>query len=199
MCLILPISGHLLEVCWKSVGSQTPYNKTPSGEAYLYVSKSRVVGVGNADTGLGLFTYEDIPKNTYVCSYAPTASLKSTPQDGDYAMQLTVAGERISVNGKENPNEIGLGIFANEGSFPLSLVPEKFSRLVSARVNCEFSKRDNEVWIKTTRDVKKKDYLHLNTLYKKIPPLDCNFSCICYLLQRAYVLYKRYHHAFPFQ
>ena len=141
------------------VGSQTPYNKTPSGEAYLYVSKSRVVGVGNADTGLGLFTYEDIPKNTYVCSYAPTASLKSTPQDGDYAMQLTVAGERISVNGKENPNEIGLGIFANDGSFPLSLVPEKFSRLVSARVNCEFSKRDSEVWIKTTRDVKKKEEL----------------------------------------
>ena len=98
------------------VGSQTPYNKTLSGEAYLYVSKSRVVGVGNADTGLGLFTYEDIPKNTYVCSYAPTASLKSTPQDGDYAMQLTVAGERISVNGKE-------------------------------------------VWIKTTRDVKKKEEL----------------------------------------
>ena len=83
-----------------------PYNKTPSGEAYLYVSKSRVVGVGNADTGLGLFTYEDIPKNTYVCSYAPTASLKSTTQDGDYAMQLTVAGERISVMGKKTPMKL---------------------------------------------------------------------------------------------
>lgn len=140
-------------------GSEVPYKQTPTGDAYLHVLKSRVVGVGNVDTGLGLFTYSDIPKNTYVCSYAPTASLKSTPQDGNYAMQLTIAGERISVNGKENAFEIGLGIFANDGTFPLCLVPEKFSRLVSARVNCEFSKRHNEVWIKTTRDVKANEEL----------------------------------------
>lgn len=52
-----------------------------------------------------------------------------------------------------------VGIFANDGTFPFNLVPEKFSRLVSARVNCEFSKRDNEVWIKSTRDIRPNEEL----------------------------------------
>jgi len=37
---------------------------------------ARVVGVGGVDTGLGLFALKDIPANTFVCSYAPTASLR---------------------------------------------------------------------------------------------------------------------------
>ena len=74
-------------------------------------------------------------------------------------MDLSIAGERISVNGKENVYEIGLGIYANDGSFPFSVVAEKFSRLVTVRVNCEFSKRDNEVWIKSTRDIRPNEEL----------------------------------------
>ena len=61
-------------------------------------------------------------------------------------MDLSIAGERISVNGKENVYEIGV-------------VAEKFSRLVTVRVNCEFSKRDNEVWIKSTRDIRPNEEL----------------------------------------
>lgn len=96
--------------------------------------------------------YKYIPRNTYICCYAPTANLKCTPQNGDYAMDLSIAGECISVNGKENVYKICLGIYANNGSFPFNLAPEKFSRLVAVRVNCEFSKRDNEVLIKSKRD-----------------------------------------------
>ena len=86
------------------------YTEAATGDTALFVWKSHVVGVGKVDTGLGLYTLKPIPKNTYICSYAPTASLKTTRQNGDYAMELTVAGEQISVNGKENIFEIGLGM-----------------------------------------------------------------------------------------
>ena len=119
----------------------------------MYISKSRVVGVGGVDTGLGLFTYKQIQNQMYVCSYTSTASLKMSPQSGEYVMPLKVGGQLISVNRKENDYEIGLGIYANDGTSPFSLAPEKFSRLVSTRVNCKFDKRDNEVWIKTTREI----------------------------------------------
>lgn len=143
----------------RSSDESAHYKPTKTGEAHLYVEKSSVVGVGNVDTGLGLYTYKTIPKNVFVCAYAPTATLKTSRQEGDYAMELTIAGERISVNGQENAFEIGLGIFCNDGSFPFSLLPEKFSRLVSERVNCEFAKRDNEVWIKSTRIIQAKEEL----------------------------------------
>ena len=112
-----------------------------------------MIGVGGVDTGLGLFTLKEIPPNTFVCSYAPTASLRATTQCGDYAMELTVGGERISINGQENEYEIGLGIYANDGTFPFNLVGEKFSRSVTERINCKFSKRNNEVWLKSTRPI----------------------------------------------
>ena len=65
-------------------------------------------------------------------------------------MELTVGGERISINGQESEYEIGLGIYANDGTFPFNLVGEKFSHSVTERINCKFSKRNNEVWLKST-------------------------------------------------
>lgn len=62
------------------------YSTTITGEAYLFVSKLRVVGVGGVDNGLGLFTLKEIPADTFVCSYTPTASLRATTQYGDYAI-----------------------------------------------------------------------------------------------------------------
>ena len=129
------------------------YRTTETGEAYLYVSKSEVVGVGGFDCGLGLFTLKEIPRNTFICSYAPTATLRTTTQDGDYAMELTIGGDKISINGQENEYEIGLGIYANDGTFPFNLIGEKFSRIVAERVNCEFTKRNNEVWLRSTRPI----------------------------------------------
>ena len=52
----------------------------------------------------------------------PTASLRTTTQDGDYAMELTLGGEKISIKGQENVYEIWLGIYANDGSCPFNLV-----------------------------------------------------------------------------
>ena len=41
--------------------------------------------------------------------------------DGDYVIEITFNGKNISVDGKQNPFELGPGIFCNDGSFPLSL------------------------------------------------------------------------------
>ena len=46
----------------------------------------------------------------------------------------------ISVNGKENLFELGLGIYCNDGSFPFSLARARFSNVISHRVNCEYCK-----------------------------------------------------------
>jgi len=131
LCLNLHVTGHQRE---SVITRQLQLGR----HIYSY-------GVGNVDTGFGLYTYKHIPRNTYICCYAPTANLKCTPQNDDYAMDLSIGGEQISVNGKENGYEIGLGIYANDGSFPFNSVSEKFSHLATMKVNCEFSKRDNEV------------------------------------------------------
>lgn len=146
---------------------------TKTGEAYLCLKQSNVVGIGGASTGLGLFTLKEIPPNTFVCAYAPTATLRRNQQDGDYAIELTIGGRRISVNGQENTFEIGLGMFVNDGTFPFSLVPGKFSRQVTERINCEFAKRDSEVWIRSTKAIKAKQellvqYSHDNSYWNSI-------------------------------
>lgn len=114
---------------------------------------SQVVGVGGEDTGLGLYTLKKIPNDTYVCAYAPSAALSETRLDGDYVIQVQCHNKAVYVDGNQNPLELGLGVFCNDGTFPFSLVPGRFSSLVAHRVNCEFAKRDNEVWIKTTRQI----------------------------------------------
>ena len=70
-----------------------PHNRTTAtGEAYLFFcfSKIKVVGVGGIDTGLGLFILKAIPRNAFICSHAPTASLRTTTQDGDYAEVINI-------------------------------------------------------------------------------------------------------------
>ena len=124
-----------------------------TGEAFLQVRPSLVVGVGGETTGLGLFTPQKIPRDRYVCAYAPTANLRESHLDGDYVIEMTFNDKNISVDGKQNPFELGLGIFCNDDSFPLSLAKAKFSKVIAHRVNCEFSKWNDEVWIKTTREV----------------------------------------------
>ena len=42
----------------------------------------------------------------FVCAYAPMANLSANRQDGDYAMELTIGGQRISNNGQENAFEM---------------------------------------------------------------------------------------------
>ena len=122
-----------------------------------------MVGFWGGDTGLGLFTLKPIPKNTYIssiCAYVPTASMQAASnQEGDYVIDVSLGEKVVSVNGAQNPYEIGLGIYINDGSFPFFLVPSKFSKLVASRINCEYSKWGDEVWIKTEPDVRAKEEL----------------------------------------
>ncbi|XP_068748376.1 uncharacterized protein [Montipora capricornis] len=121
--------------------------------------QSNVVGIGRTSTSVGLFTLKEIPANTFVCAYAPMANLNANRQDGDYAMELTIGGQRISTNGLENTFEMGLGVYVNDGTFPFSLVPGKFSQQVTERINCEFAKRDSEAWLRSTKAIKARQEL----------------------------------------
>lgn len=47
-----------------------------TGEAFLQVRPSLVVGVGGQDTGLGLFTLQKIPRDTYM--YVPMLPLPTS-------------------------------------------------------------------------------------------------------------------------
>ena len=80
-------------------------------------------------------------------------------EEGDYVIYMSLGEKVVSVNGAQNPYEIGLGIYINYGSFPFFLVPSKFSKLVASRVICEFSKGEDEVWITTKRATRAKEEL----------------------------------------
>ena len=91
---------------------------------------------------LGLSALKAIPQNTYICAYASSASMQAASnQERDYVIDVSLGGKVVSVNGAQNPYEIGLCIYMNDGSFPFFLVPSQFSKLVASRVICEFSKR----------------------------------------------------------
>ena len=69
----------------------------------------------------------------------------------------------ISVNGKENLFELGLGIYCNDGSFPFSLARARFSNVISHRVNCEYCKRGDVVFhniMHVTVTMKASPFLH---------------------------------------
>lgn len=138
---------------YRSDHPEKNFETVKTGEAFLQVRRSSVVGVGREDTGLGLYTLKKIPRDTHVRACAPTANLRELRRDGDYVIEMTFKDQIISVDGKQNPFELGLGIFCNDGSFPLSLAKAKFSKIIAQRVNCEFSKWGDEVWIKTIREV----------------------------------------------
>ena len=57
-------------------------------------------------------------------------TLSTNQMVGDYVIQVN----SWSVNGAENPYEIGLGIYLNDATFPFFLVPSKFGKYVAHRV-----------------------------------------------------------------
>ena len=89
----------------------------------------------------------------YVCTYAPTATLWEGKGNGDYVLETCFNDKVISVDGRENLFELGLGIYCNDKSFPFSLARARFSHIISHRVNCEFCKCGDGIWLKTVRDV----------------------------------------------
>jgi len=45
------------------------------------------VGFSGDDTGLGLSMLKAIPRNTYACACAPTATMQVTPQTVDFVQR----------------------------------------------------------------------------------------------------------------
>ena len=127
----------------------------------MQVRESTCVGIGGANTGAGLFTVRPIPANTFVCAYAPTASLRRHDPNryGDYLMTFQREGFSVDVDGAENEYETGLGRICNDGSFPFFLAGSKFSRLVAERCNCEFAKRKGCLWVKSKRYIQANEEL----------------------------------------
>lgn len=60
-----------------------------TGEAFLKVMNSHVVGVGGNSTGLNLFTLKKIPRGTLVCACAPTATIWEGKRNGDYFLEIS--------------------------------------------------------------------------------------------------------------
>ena len=50
-------------------------------------------------------------------------------QVGDYVFDMRLGQRNVAIDGAENPYEIGLGRYLNDGSFPFFLAGSKFSRL----------------------------------------------------------------------
>ena len=76
--------------------------------------KNRVTGVGNVDTGHGLFTMKQIHSNVWVCAYAPSAPFEpNCVADGDYSLEFSWHNRQLSVDGSKC--EIGLGKLLNDG------------------------------------------------------------------------------------
>ena len=74
----------------------------PCADAFLRMSISNVVGFSGDDKGLGLFMLKAIPRNTYVCAYAPTATMQVTPQTGDYVIGIPFGQNVVSLDGNQN-------------------------------------------------------------------------------------------------
>lgn len=130
-----------------------------SGGKYYYyfmsqVSQSEVVGIGGQSTGDGVFTLKNIPPNCWLTSYAPLAPLRAghNHTGSDYIIKTTSNnGTEVEIDGSLCP--IGIGCKVQDGTFPLFLLPEKYSVLLKKRVNCEIADRDGEVWLKSTRAI----------------------------------------------
>lgn len=131
------------------------YSPVRTGEGHLQVRRSKCVGIGGQSTGDGLFTVKPIEADTFICAYAPTAPVRyaSEQRHGDYLITIQREGRLVDVDGAENQFETGLGRICNDGSFPLALLRSKFGKIIDARVNCKFAKRNGEAWIKSTRKI----------------------------------------------
>ena len=121
-----------------------------AAEGHTQVRKSRCVGIGRQSTGDGLFTVKPIPAGTFICSYAPTTTIRcrNGNRSGDYLITVEGPGFPLDLDGAENQYETGLGRIANEGTIPFALIKLKFARLINQLVNCVFAKRKGNVWLK---------------------------------------------------
>lgn len=83
-------------------------------------------------------------------SYAPLAPVRigRGHEQSDYILKTTKDGREVEIDGSLCP--LGLGKIVQDGSFPFCLA-DRFSRLVSTRVNCDITDRDGEVWLRSTR------------------------------------------------
>lgn len=127
----------------------------------MQVRESTCVGIGGASTGAGLFTVRPIPADTFVCAYAPTATVRrhDPNRSGDYLVTVDREGFSVDIDGAENEYETGLGKTCNDGSFPFFLAGSKFSRVIAERCNCQFAKRKGILWIKSKRIIQANEEL----------------------------------------
>ena len=54
-----------------------------------------------------------------MCLHAPTATIWEGKRNDDYVLETSFNNKVISVNGKENLFELGLGIYCNDFIFPV--------------------------------------------------------------------------------
>ena len=163
ICYIFGLFNHRSDPCHN-------YKTVHTGEAFLQVRPSLVVGLGGANTGNGLFTLKEIPATTWVTSYAPLAPVRigREHQQSDYILKTTKNGREVEIDGSLCP--FGLGKIVQDGSFPFCLA-DNFSRLVTTRVNCEITDRDGEVWLRSIRAILPSEelltrYSHDNSYWK---------------------------------
>ena len=105
------------------MSSLTPLIQYPTmirtAESALKIMKSHVVGVGNVDTGTGLFTMAPIPNNTWICAYAPSAPFgPARAAAGDYSLEFKWRNVNVAVDGRKC--ELGLGQLINDGKLRLT-------------------------------------------------------------------------------
>ena len=169
-------------IFYSSSGGILQYKTISTGEQYLQVRPSSVVGISGRSTGYGLFTIKCIEQGQFITSYAPLAPVRpatnSLTYDSNYVLKTSVCGSEFEIDGQLCP--IGLGQRIQDGSFPFFLAPEKFSGLLKTRINCEFAKRENTIWFKATRPIQAGEelfvrYSHNNsywtTMFKNEPSL----------------------------
>ena len=114
-----------------------------------------MVGIGNANTGNGLFTVKAIPSGAWITSYTQTAPVLPANQSGinssDYIIAFQLRGARVQIDGSKC--SLGLGRIIQDGSFPFCLAPEKYSSAIKRRVNAKWFMRDDEIWFKSLRPI----------------------------------------------
>lgn len=132
---------------------QNKYTAIQTGESFLQIRMSRVVGIGGSSTGNGVFTLKDIPANTWITSYAPLAPIRSgrNHAQSDYILKTRRNDKEVEIDGGLCP--LGIGRIIQDGSFPYCLAQEKFSALIKSRINCEIADRDGEVWFRSTHQI----------------------------------------------
>ena len=89
----------------------------PTGETFLQFRPSKVVEDGGCDTGRGVFTLKEIPANTWICAYGPSAPIEPLMNDaddtGDYFIKLKRKEAPAFIDGTKCC--LGLGRMINDG------------------------------------------------------------------------------------